>query len=177
MQRNCSSTVFLLPFDIGKTEFTAGIVAKVLQQVGKIDFLVNCAGISQRSYAKLTGQQVYHQLMQVNYFGTVALTLEVLKHFLSRNAGEFIAISSVAGIVGLPKRTAYCASKLAIEGFFASLRTELWKTNIHILMVRPGAVKTNIARNALTANGSALNTSDKTIEQGMLPERMCPGHY
>ena len=108
--------------------------------------------------------------MEVNYFATVQLSLAVLPHFIQKNNGHFIIMSSVAGTIGLPHRTAYSAAKHAIEGFFGALRTETWTSNIKILMVRAGAVKTNIAQHALTGDGSAYNKPDQIIENGMTPE-------
>ncbi|MFX8907138.1 SDR family NAD(P)-dependent oxidoreductase, partial [Acinetobacter baumannii] len=74
------------------------------------------------------------------------------------------------GITGLPYRTAYSAAKHALEGFFGALRVELWKTNITVLMVRSGAVKTRIAYNALIGNGDLNNHNDPIIENGKSPE-------
>jgi len=172
VKQQCNTQVFLLVLDLNDAASLQDKVADALKLYGNIDILINNAGVSQRSLATETQFEVYRQIMEVNFFGTIALTKEILKHFQKKNAGTFVTLSSVAGITGLPYRTAYCAAKFALEGFFAALRTELWKTNIHIMMVRPGAVNTNIAKNALTGNGAAFNDNDKIIAAGMPPEKL-----
>lgn len=172
VKANCKNPalVTVLPLDLSKVEELPQKVATVLKNLGKIDILVNNGGISQRSLAKDTSDDVYRNIMEINFFGTIFLSKLVLPHFLERNEGQFVVLSSVTGKVGLPLRTAYTASKHAVEGFFASLRTEIWKTNLKILMVRPASVNTNIARNALTGDGSPFAAADRNIDNGISPE-------
>lgn len=162
--------VLVLPLDLSKTETLPAKVQAVLEAYGQIDILVNNGGISQRSLAKDTDLSVYRNIMEINFFGTVYLSNLILPHFIERNAGQYVVLSSVTGVVGLPYRTAYSASKHAIEGFFYALRTETWQTSIRVLMVRPASVKTNIARNALTGDGSAFASADRNIDNGISPE-------
>jgi dehydrogenase/reductase SDR family member 7B len=153
---------------------SADVITKtnaVLAQ-SNIDILVNNGGISQRSMAKDTSMDVYRNIMEINFFGTIQLSNLVLQHFIKNNQGIFVNLSSVTGVVGLPLRTAYTASKHALEGYFKSLRTELWKTNIKILMVRPASIKTNIAKNALVGDGSTFNSADAVIDKGNSPESL-----
>lgn len=161
----------ILVLDIANADELPLKAQEVLEKMETIDILVNCAGISQRSLAVDTSPEVYRKIMEVNYFGTVRLSLAVLGHFISKNEGHYVAISSVTGKVGLPLRTAYCAAKHAVEGFFSSLRTETWKTKIKILVVRPGAVRTKIADNALKGDGSKFLKKDPVIETGISPEK------
>jgi dehydrogenase/reductase SDR family member 7B len=172
VKNNCtnSSTVQLLIIDLSKVDELPAKAEWVIKTMGRIDILINNAGISQRSIAIETTFEVYRRIMEINFFGTIQLTKLVLPHFIEKNEGQFVTISSVAGKIGLPLRTAYSASKFALEGFFGSLRTEIYKTNIKILMVRPGAVKTNIAVNALLGDGNAFNKKDKMIDSGIAPE-------
>ncbi len=165
-----ASIVEAVPVDITDLEEVQSKVQWVIATMGTIHVLVNCAGVSQRSVAVNTSTDVYRRIMDVNYFGTIQLSLAVLPHFIKQNRGHFIAMSSVTGKIGLPLRTAYSAAKHAVEGFFSALRTEIWKTDIKILIVRAGAVKTNIAQNALTGNGSTYAKSDEIIENGITAE-------
>lgn len=158
-----------LPLDLNNAAALKQATKDAIALFGTVDVLINNAGISQRSKCTDTEARVYRDIMEVNYFGAAELTRQLLPHFIEKNAGQFVAISSVAGITGLPYRTAYCAAKHALEGFYASLRTELWQTGINILIVRPGAVRTNIARHALTGNGTQFNGFDKIIDKGMHP--------
>jgi short-subunit dehydrogenase len=163
--------VEILLLDVTLIEELPARVNEVLQLMGGVDIMVLNAGISQRSLAIDTRLEVYRKIMEINYFSVVQMTLAVLPYFKQKNAGQVIVISSVAGKAGLPVRTAYCSSKHAVEGFFASLRVELWKTAIKILVVRPGAVKTNIAASALKGDGQTNNQKDETIEKGMPAEK------
>jgi len=137
-----------------------------------VDILINNGGISQRSFAKDTSFDVYKKLMDVNYLGSVKLTSLLLPYFLERNAGHFVAVSSSAGKFGVPVRTGYSASKFALHGYYEGLRAELHKTNIHTTLICPGYIKTNISRNALTADGSAQGTMDDAQANGMPVEIM-----
>lgn len=165
-----AESVIILPMDITETDALQEKLDWVLAKTGKIDLLVLCAGISQRSFAVNTSLDVYRKIMDINYFGTLALTQAVLPHFLKQDKGQFIVMSSVTGKVGLPLRTGYSAAKHAVEGFFSALRTETWKTGIRILVVRAGAVKTNIAQNALIGDGRLYNQKDEVIENGITAE-------
>ncbi|MES2776592.1 MAG: SDR family oxidoreductase [Bacteroidota bacterium] len=164
--------VQIIPMDLSKVDELEAKVLLALAHNGHIDILVNNGGISQRSEAKDTSLEVYRDIMEVNFFGTIHLSNLVMKHFLERNAGQFVIMSSITGIVGLPLRTAYTASKHAIEGFYKSLRTEIWKTNLKVLMVRPASIKTNIAKNALTGDGGKFNKADQVIDKGISPESL-----
>ncbi len=174
VKANCShpEQVDILPMDLSKVNELSAKVEWVISKNGKIDILVNNGGISQRSKATDTDLQVYRDIMEVNFFGTIHLSNLVMKHFLKRNEGQFVILSSITGIVGLPLRTAYTASKHAIEGFYKSLRTEIWKTNLRVLMVRPASIKTSIAKNALTGDGGTFNKADGVIDKGISPESL-----
>ncbi len=174
VKANCyqPEMVDILPMDLSKVDELAAKVEWVIAKNCKIDILVNNGGISQRSEAKDTELQVYRDIMEVNFFGTIQLSNLVMKHFLERNEGQFVILSSITGIVGLPLRTAYTASKHAIEGFYKSLRTEIWKTKLRVLMIRPASIKTSIAKNALTGDGAKFNKADGVIDKGISPESL-----
>ena len=100
----------------------------------------------------------------------VELTKAVLPQLFKQNAGYFVVTSSIAGKVGTPMRSAYCASKHALHGYFDSLRAELWPQNIGVSLICPGYIKTDISLNAVGANGEKFGKMDKNQEQGMTVE-------
>lgn len=159
----------IVPFDLGNYQNHELVVKNALSLFGNIDVLINNGGISQRSLAQNSTFEVYEKIFSVNQIGTIKLSQALLPHFIERNTGHFINVTSIAGVAGLPYRTAYCASKYAVEGYFAALRVELSNKNIDITMIRPGAVKTNVGKNALVANASSKGTTDNTIEEGLHP--------
>jgi dehydrogenase/reductase SDR family member 7B len=165
------SKVIIVPFDISVTDSMESLVNEVINEVGKVDILINNAGISQRSLAENTSLSVNRKIMEINYFGTICLSNNILSHFLERKAGKFVIISSVTGKVGFPMRSSYCASKHALEGYFESLRTESWNKGISILIVNPAAVKTRISLNALKGNGERFNLLDYSTENGYSVEK------
>lgn len=162
----------ILPLDLSQSSTLQLMTEAALQLFGHIDILINNGGISQRSLAKETKVEVDRKIMEVDYFGTLALTKYLLPHFLKQKSGHFVAVSSVMGIIGTPYRSGYAAAKHALHGFFDSLRAELWKDckNIHVTLVCPGWIRTNVTLNAMTGDGSSLNEMDKTTEKGLAPD-------
>ena len=108
--------------------------------------------------------------METNFFGTVALTKAVLPSMLERRSGSIGVVSSVAGKIGTPLRSAYCASKHALHGFFDALRAEVWRQGISVTIVCPGFIRTNISINALNGCGGAHGVMDDAQACGMLPD-------
>lgn len=139
-------------------------------QVREVDILINNAGISQRSFARDTELAVYEKLMKVDYLGTVSLSLKMLKIFQEKGHGHFVVISSMAGKFGVPLRSGYSAAKMALHGFFESLRAETIIEGLNITMVCPGFVRTNISINAITGDGSQQGSMDDAQDKGMTPE-------
>jgi dehydrogenase/reductase SDR family protein 7B len=138
--------------------------------VGDVDVLVHSGGVSQRSLAVDTDLATDHAIMELDFFGTVALTKAVLPAMLARKSGHIVPISSVVGYVGTPLRSTYAAAKHALHGFFDSLRAEVAKDGILVTIVCPGYIRTNVSRNALTGNGTAFGKMDDTHENAMRPE-------
>lgn len=166
------TAIKILPLDLSK-EDTLALTTKVAIQVfGHIDLLINNGGISQRSLAMETTLAVDRRLMEVDYFGTIALTKYLLPHFYERKSGHVVTVSSVMGIIGTPYRSGYAAAKHALHGFFDSLRAEVWKDcpTIYFTLICPGWIRTNVTLNALTGNGTALNSMDATTDAGMSPD-------
>ncbi|MBU2873496.1 SDR family oxidoreductase [Marinobacter salexigens] len=159
--------VLVLPMDVTNWEALPGAVQTVLNQFGQVDLLINNAGLSQRSLCVETEMSVYRQLMEVDVMGQIALTKAVLPHMLERGVGHIAVTASVAGKVGAPLRTGYCAAKHAVMGFFDSLRTEVEGQGVHISTIVPGFIRTDIARSALAGDGKASDLKDDDIENGM----------
>ncbi len=159
----------ILPLDLADASTLKLITEAAIHYYGHIDILINNGGISQRSLAKNTMLDVDRRIMEVDYFGTITLTKYLLPHFLQRKKGHFVTISSVMGIIGTPFRSGYAAAKHALHGFFDSLRAELWKESksIHVTIICPGWVKTNVTMNALIGDGSKLNQMDSTTDNGL----------
>jgi short-subunit dehydrogenase len=161
------SRVFLLPLDISATGDLTEKVSEAISQLGTIDILINNAGISQRSLIANTKMEVYQRLMEVNYLGTIALTKAILPHFVAQKKGYFVTVTSLMGRFGSPLRSGYCGAKHALHGFFDVLRMEHEKDGINVTLVCPGFVRTNVAYNALTADGSPQQVNDQATSKGM----------
>jgi dehydrogenase/reductase SDR family member 7B len=162
--------VYVLVLDLSKQDEFEKLCQKAINAFGKIDLLINNGGISQRSLARETKLDVDRKLMEVNFFGTVALSKALLPHFISNGKGHFAVVSSLVGKFGTPYRSAYAASKHALHGFFDSLRAELYQNHISVTIICPGFIRTNVSINALTGDGSTLNEMDDAQEKGMSPE-------
>jgi short-subunit dehydrogenase len=165
--------VRILPLDLSEPSTLKLHTEAAIQLFGHIDILINNGGISQRSLAKDTELDVDRRIMEVDYFGTISLTKYLLPHFLKHKAGHIVTVSSVMGKIGTPYRTGYAAAKHALHGFYDSLRAELWKDskNIHVTLVCPGWINTNLSITALLGDGSPQNKKDDTHEQGMHPAK------
>ncbi len=170
---NSESNILIVPLDVG--QFDTMVVAKdrVIETFGRIDVLINNAGISQRSLCLETDMSVYETMMHVNVLGQIALTKQVLPVMVEQGEGLMVVTSSVAGKVGAPIRTGYCAAKHAVMGFFDSLRTEVAHLGIKVTTITPGFIRTNVSENALTGDGSPTGTTDENIAGGMDVNECC----
>ncbi len=161
----CGATL-ILPFEATDYAAIPGIAAQAWRWRGRVDGLVNNAGISQRSLAVDTDFSVYERMIGVDLLGPIALTQANLPRMVAAGGGRIIAISSVAGIVGSPLRSAYSAAKHGLIGYHDSVRCENAHLGIDVHVVAPGSIRTNVSRNALVADGSARGVSDEAIENG-----------
>jgi dehydrogenase/reductase SDR family protein 7B len=160
----------ILPVDLMKVDTISAAAEKARQKFPDIDILVCNAGRSQRSLVKDTSLEVDRSIMELNYFAAVALTKSVLPGMIARKQGHFVVISSVMGKMSVPLRSAYCASKHALHGFFDGLRTEEFKDNIKVTIICPGYVKTNVSVNAMTGTGAVHGKMEEGQAKGMTPE-------
>jgi short-subunit dehydrogenase len=164
------SDVLILPLDLSDTSKTAELTKTVIDKFGRIDILVNNGGISQRSLTLETPIDIDRKIMEINFFGTIALTKSVLPFMVKQKSGHIIVMSSIAGKFGFFFRSAYSASKHALHGFFEALRMEIFNDNIKVLIVCPGKIKTDISINAITGDGGTHNKMDQSQEQGLSAE-------
>ena len=163
----------VLPLDLEAQDTFAAAVARVIEDEGGVDLLVHNAGLSQRSMIADTHPDVYRRLMEINYFGTIALTMAVLPHMVERGSGRFAVISSLAGKFATPLRSGYAASKHALHGWFEALRLEHEKDGIAVTMVCPGFIDTDISVNALTGDGSPQQSRDDAQQNGLSVDVFC----
>ncbi len=147
------------------------LIDETVKAYGKIDVLINNAGISMRALFVDTDPAVLQRLMDVNFWGAVYCTKFALPHLLKQK-GSVAGISSVAGIKGLPARTGYSASKFAMQGFMESLRIENLHTGLHVLMAYPGFTASNIRNTALSADGSQQGESPRDESKMMSAEEV-----
>lgn len=162
-----SKNHLVLPLDLSESENFDSLVDVVIAKYNRIDVLVNNGGLSQRSEVHETPMEVDRRIMEVNYFGNVALTKLVLPIFRKQKSGQFIVISSIAGKFGFFLRSAYSASKHALHGFYESLMLEEEKNNVKVLIACPGKINTEISINALNSEGKTHGVMDHNQETGM----------
>lgn len=161
----------VIPLDLTRSDTFPGLVADVLARCGRIDVLVNNGGVSQRALAADARPEVERALMEVDYFGPVALTKAVLPSMRARRSGHVVVISSVMGYLGTPGRSTYAAAKHALHGYFDSLRAEVWREGLKVTLVCPGYVQTAVSANALGPRGEANGAANATPERGISVER------
>jgi dehydrogenase/reductase SDR family protein 7B len=162
----------LAPFNLEDSKEIVEVSSEVLKEYPKIDYLYNNGGISQRSYAVETPVAIDRKIMETNFFGAVTLTKQLLPSLISNGGGHIVVTSSVVGKFGFPLRTAYSASKHALQGFFEALRAELFDKNVKVTIVSPGKIQTNISVNAINKDGSRHGVMDVRQANGM-PADIC----
>jgi len=161
---------YVLPFDLASINDAESIVNEALAFTGRVDILINNGGISQRGLAAETNVAVVRKIMEVNFFGQVALSSALLPHFIKAGAGQFAVMSSLTGKFGYGLRSTYAASKHALHGYFESLAIENFNHHIYVTMVCPGKILTNISLNAVNADGTNYGKMDKGQKNGIAVE-------
>ena len=157
----------VLPMDVTNYNALEENVNKVLQKFSKIDVLINNAGISQRGLTAETDFEVDRRIMEINYFGNIALTKAVLPKMISQKNGQIVTMSSLVGIFGFPQRSSYSASKHALHGFYETLMVEHYNDNLKINIICPGRIKTDISINSLTKDGTPQKSMDSNTAKGI----------
>lgn len=149
-----ANRLLLVAADVSKEEDCKNFIKQAEEKWGRVDALINNAGISMRALFEHTDLQVLRELMDINFWGAVQCTRYAISS-IRKNKGIIVGVSSIAGYRGLPGRTGYSASKFALQGFLESLRTELLHTGAHVMWVSPGFTASNIRNVARSENGSA----------------------
>jgi short-subunit dehydrogenase len=172
--RQHGTQVLCVPTDVGVRTDCEALIAQAVQQFGRIDTLINNAGVS--AHALLQDVQTQHlgwyeDLMRVNLWGTVWCSHAALPH-LKASRGRLVGVSSLAGLAGVPGRTAYCATKFAMNGFLEALRTELLTDGVSVTIAYPGVVATDIRRRGYNAQGQPAGTSGLSEDKAM-PVDVC----
>jgi dehydrogenase/reductase SDR family member 7B len=157
--------------DAGSLEDNQRMADEAVRHFGRIDILINNAGISMRALFEDLDLEVFHKVMDTNFWGSVYATKFCLPQIM-KNKGSIVGVSSINGYRGTPARTAYTASKYAMNGFFESLRTEVMKKGVHVLVACPGFTASNIRNNALTADGSVQGESPREENKMMTSEEV-----
>lgn len=160
-----SSPLHTLVADVSIENECRRLMETTIKAFGHIDILINNAGISMRSLLKDVSTDVLRKVMDINFFGSVYCTKYALPSITERK-GTIVGISSIAGYRGLPGRSAYSASKFALQGWLESIKTELKDSGVHVMWVSPGFTASNIRNSSLTKDGETQGHS--TMEEGNL---------
>jgi dehydrogenase/reductase SDR family member 7B len=173
VKANClilgSPDCMVLPLDLSNLDANE-LTKKVIKRFGAIDVLVNNGGVSQRSFIIETPIEIDRKIMEINYFGGVALTKGVLPFMLQNNGGHIVVVSSITGKFGFSLRSAYSASKHALQGFYEALYAELKKEKIKVTIAYPGRIRTNVSMNAITKDGNRHGIMDHGQDGGISAE-------
>lgn len=146
--------------DVSQEKDNEQMVKKVIDEFGRIDVLINNAGVSMRALFADLQLEVFRKVMDINFMGTVYATKFCLPHIM-KSKGSIIGISSIVGYRGTPARTAYSASKYAMQGFMEVLRTEVMKEGVHVLVACPGFTESNIRISSYLGDGSLQGKSPR----------------
>ena len=169
-----SSNLFTAQVDVSKQEQSEAFIKQVVDNWGRIDVLINNAGISMRALVSEVSVQTLQNVMDINFWGTVYCTKAALPS-IQQNKGVIVGVSSIAGYRGLPGRSGYSASKFALNGWLEALKTELYASGTHVMWVCPGFTTSNIRNAALDKNAKAQGESPMD-EGSMMSSEECANH-
>ena len=168
---NSSSDQNLASISPATKNSISGLAQQAISIYGRVDILINNAGIGQRASAEETSEAVLRQILELDFFAPVLLTQALLPHF-SANGGQVVVTGSMAGLMGVPRRTAYAAAKHAVMGYFESLQVEHTIPGFHVTIISPGRVRTSLSLNALRGSGDPHGKMDAAQEKG-IPVEVC----
>jgi len=167
--RHPQSPLHTLVADVSNQNDCRRFIETTIHQFGKIDILINNAGISMRSLFRDVDPEVLKKVMDVNFFGAMYCTKYALETIIEQK-GTIVGISSIAGYRGLPGRSGYSASKFALNGWLEALRTEMMEYQVNVLWVSPGFTRSNIRKKALNAMGESQGETPLNESELMSPE-------
>ncbi|XP_033100700.1 dehydrogenase/reductase SDR family protein 7-like [Anneissia japonica] len=160
----------VITLDLEDTDDLPARAIEMLECYGRVDVLINNGGISYRGVARETDIDIDRKVMNINYFGAVALTKALLSSMVYEGSGHIVAVSSIQGRMAIPFRSAYTASKFALQAFCDSLRAEVADSNIAVTVISPSYINTNLSLNAVCSDGSRHGVMDSTTASGMSTE-------
>lgn len=171
-----SASFHWLKLDLLSGRSIQDAVHTIIRKEGRIDVLINNAGLSMISSVEEGPMESVNKVMNANFAGTLILTKTILPLMRAQGQGKIINISSVAGLIGLPFRSAYCASKFALEGLTESLRMEVQKHGIQICTIQPGSIKTKISQHRPSIQiPNSVYKEDLTVTEKKLNEEVLQG--
>ena len=171
---NAGAPLLTVVADVSKENDCRHFIQSTIQAFGKIDILINNAGISMRALFADAEIEVIRKLMDVNFYGALYCTKYALDSIIKQK-GVIVGVSSIAGYRGLPGRTGYSASKFALQGWLESLRTEMLHQGVHVMWVCPGFTTSNIRQAALNEKAEAHGETSMN-EENMMSAATCAGH-
>ena len=157
----------IYPFDLTNLNDINTFVKMLIKKEGPIDILFNNAGVSQFGYFEESDLSVLDKIMDLDFFSVVQFTKSILPHLIDKKSGQIVTNTSVAGLVGSRSRSFYSSAKFALHGFFDSVRSEIIEHNVHVTLIAPGRVATDVGKNALTANGEPYGRNDRGHNKGL----------
>lgn len=169
-----SAALYTMVADVSKENDCRRLMESTIKIFGGIDVLINNAGISMRALLKDAGTEVFHKVMDINYYGVVYCTKYALDSIIERK-GTIVGVSSIAGYRGLPGRSGYSASKFALQGWLEAIKTELMHDGVHVMWVCPGFTTSNIRNAALNKDASSHGETSMD-EDKMMPADVCANH-
>lgn len=176
LKNNCPNpqNLMTLPLDITNPISIENAIATV-KQLERLDVVIHNAGIAQKGLVIENEMEVDRKIMETNYFGTVAFTKSIMPIYMKQGYGCFAIVSSFAGVMGIPGRSAYSASKHALHGFFESLKAENISCKLNVSFILPGFINTEITAKGLCGNGSPYGTVETSHRLGMSANQCAKG--
>jgi|TARA_B100001109_G_scaffold238180_1_gene219810 short-subunit dehydrogenase len=157
----------IYPFDLTNLDEIDSFAKMLIAKEGPVDILFNNAGVSQFGYFEESDLSVLDKIMELDFFSVVQFTKSILPHMVSKKSGQIVTNTSVAGLVGSRNRSFYSSAKFALHGFFDSIRSEIIHHNVHVTLIAPGRVATDVGRNALTSSGAPYGKDDRGHQKGL----------
>jgi dehydrogenase/reductase SDR family protein 7B len=167
-----TTKIHVVPCDLSDRASVQALGNKALELCDTIDVLINNGGVSSRSDFLDTKLEVDERVMQINFFAGAALAKLLVPNMIANKSGKIIWVSSVQGLIGVPSRTSYAASKFAIQGYCEGLRAELATSGVSVHVVSPGYIRTNLSMSAITGDGTAHGKMDETTAAGAEPKEV-----
>ena len=171
LKQTTGAEIISIRTDVTKEQACKELIEQTYAKFGRIDVLINNAGISMRALLENLDTSVLHKVMDVNFWGCVNCTKYALP-YIQKARGSIVGVSSVAGIHGLPGRTGYSASKYAMTGFLETIRIENRKKGVHVMIACPGFTASNVRFSALTADGSQQGETPREEGKMMTAEEV-----